>query len=241
MTEELAGLERIAEPFRIPIRQYAGLVREIAQDSAEALTLFGAIVTGSFDPKWHAVKSVLMMDAVDLAVLRRLAAHGVKLGRAHISAPLIMTPRYVQTSLDTFPLEFIEIQQQHLTLWGEDRFSDLTFDDALVRLQCERELKALLIGLRQGLLAATGQEKLVAVLETNVGEALMRTFRGLAWLKGCKKFAPAADVVAQIEEIAGRKLPGVRNALDAKADHGWRDFDSLYADVEAHGEVADAW
>ena len=32
MSEELAGLDRIAEPFRTPVRQYAGLVREIAGD-----------------------------------------------------------------------------------------------------------------------------------------------------------------------------------------------------------------
>ncbi|MHC4236096.1 MAG: hypothetical protein ACYSUQ_13350, partial [Planctomycetota bacterium] len=110
MAEELAGLDRITESLRLPIRQYAGLVRDIAGPNAGALTLFGPVVAGVFDPKRHAVKSVLVLKAVDLSILRRLAEHGAKLGKARISAPLIMTPQYIKASLDTFPLELLEIQ-----------------------------------------------------------------------------------------------------------------------------------
>ena len=76
-----------------------------------------------------------------------------------------MTPDYIRSSVDTFPLELIEIQQMHLTLFSEVSFDELTFQDGHVRLQCERELKALLIGLRQVLLASAGEEKFIGVLE----------------------------------------------------------------------------
>ncbi|MHC4063474.1 MAG: hypothetical protein ACYSUI_03085 [Planctomycetota bacterium] len=241
MAEELAGLDRITESLRLPIRQYAGLVRDIAGPNAGALTLFGPVVAGVFDPKRHAVKSVLVLKAVDLPILRRLAEHGAKLGKARISAPLIMTPEYIKASLDTFPLELLEIQQQHLNLFGEDHFGDLTFDEAHIRLQCERELKVVLIGLRQGLLAATGKEKFLGGLEMNLGEALMRTLRGLLLLKGQRQAKPAVAVIAEVEKITERKLLGVRQALDASATHGWSEFESLYRDVEALGELADAW
>lgn len=241
MSEELAGLDRIAEPFRTPVRQYAGLIREIADDKAKALSLFGAIVAGMFDPKRHAIKNVLVLEAVDLSILRRLATYGAKLGKDRIAAPLIMTPDYVKSSLDTFPLELLEIQQQHLTLFGEDHFHDLAFEDAHVRLQCEREMKAVLIGLRQGLLAAAGQQKLLGALELSVGEALMRTFRGLLWLKGQRQAKSAVEMIAEVEKITQRQLPGVRLALEPSAADGWIEFESLYRDVEALGKAADAW
>ena len=146
----------------------------------------------------------------------------------------------VEASLDTFPLELIEIQQFHLTLSGEDHFKDLEFDNKHVRWQCERELKTIQIGLRQGLLAAAGREKFIGALESDVGEGLMRTLRGLLWLKDQREAAPAGDVVAQAEKLIDRKLTGLRNAMDPNAHHGWNEFEVLYHDVEALQEFADA-
>ena len=67
-----------------------------------------------------------------------------------------MTPAYLSGSVDSFPLELLEIQQRRAVLWGDDYFADLKLDQADVRLQCERELKRILLGMRQGLLASGG-------------------------------------------------------------------------------------
>ena len=237
----LTGLDRVVEPMREPIRQYADLVCGLAGANAKALTLFGAIAAGSFDTARHTVHNVLVLEKVDLAILRRLAEHGAKLGKARIAAPLIMTPEYVKASLDTFPLEFIEIKLRHVTIFGEEYFDGLEFDDGHVRLQCERELKTILIGLRQGLLAAAGRRKVISAIEVDVGEGLMRTLRGLLWLKGKKEGMPALRVLSEIEQITERKLPGLRTALDPSAQHGWNEFETLYRNVETLGQIADAW
>jgi len=239
--EHLTGLDRVTEPTRASLGEYARLLRDLAGDNAKTLTLFGAIAAGSFDPQRHTVRNALVVERVDLGMLRRLAEQGVKLGKARIAAPLIMTPAYIQASLDTFPLEFIEIRQQHITVFGEDRFDGLRFDDAYVRLQCERELKTILIGLRQGLLAAAGREKFIGALKLDAAEALMRTLRGLLWLKGQKDGKPAAEVIAEVEKIASRKLTGIRIALNPLPVHGWSEFESLYQDVEELGGIANAW
>ena len=241
MTQPLVGLERIVESLREPVRNYAEFLRETAGTNARALTLFGSIAAGSYDLKRHAVRNVFVLDKIDLSMIRRLAEHGVKLGKAHIAAPLIMTPDYIKSSLDTFPLEFIEIKQQHMTLFGEDYFEPLDFDNAHVRLQCERDLKVILIGLRQGMLAATGREKFINALEAEAGEGLMRTLRGMLWLKNQREAKPSGEVVVEIEKLADCKLPGLRAALDPSAPHGWTAFEKLYYEVEGLGKVVDAW
>ena len=241
METSMAGCDAVAEPMRDRLERFTGLVRELAGEKAKALTLFGSIAAGRFDPGRHVARSVLVLERVDLSFLSRLAQHGPKLGKARISAPLIMTPDYITSSLDTFPLELIDIQQKHITVFGEDYFEDLSFDDGHVRLQCERELKTILLGLRQGLLAAAGREKNVGALEQDVGEGLVRTLRGLLWLKGQKDWRPAEDVIAAVEKLAERGLPGIRNALDPVARHGSREFEALYRDAEALGEMVNAW
>jgi hypothetical protein len=62
---------------------------------------------------------------MDLKFLKFLAPLGKKFGRKRIAAPLIMTPEYIDTSLDVFPIEFFNIQQLHLTVYGDDIWLDL--------------------------------------------------------------------------------------------------------------------
>jgi len=224
-----------------PLERFQTLVRTLAGNDAVALTLFGSIAAGAFDPDRHTARSVLVVRRIDLDMLRQLATHGATLGKGRISAPLIMTPSYIDASRDTFPLELIEISQQHVTLFGEDHFTGLQFADAHVRLQCERELKATLIGLRQGLLAAAGREKVLSALGADVAAGMVRTLRGLIWLKGQKEARPAGEVVGEVEKLTERKLPGLRVALDPSASFGWPEFEGLYKDVEGLGEVVDAW
>lgn len=240
MGDEPLKLDRIAEPMREAIRRYAGLLRELAGDNARSLTLFGAIAAGTFDASRHTVRNVLLLERVDLNMLRRLAEQGVKIGKDRIRAPLIMTDAYIGASLDTFPLEFIEIQQMHVTVFGGDPFGDLKFADEHVRLQCERESKSLLIGLRQGLLAAAGREKALEAVEQDVSDALLRTLRGMLWLKGQKEARGAADVVREVEKVTGREMPGVRAAVAGTGPRGWTSFERLFRDVASLAELADA-
>lgn len=240
MGDQQLHLDRLAEPMRASVTQYATLLRDLSGDNAKSLTLFGAIAAGTFDASRHTVRNVLVLERVDLDLLRRIAEHGAKLGKAKISAPLIMTDAYIKSSLDTFPLELIEIQQMHLTIFGPDSFCDLSFADEHVRLQCERESKSLLIGLRQGLLAAAGRDKVLVAVELDISTALVRTMRGMLWLKGQKDAKKATEVVAEIEKATDRKLPGIRVSLDASAEHGWQQFERLYKDVEALVELANA-
>ncbi|MCH8913807.1 MAG: hypothetical protein IIA33_09600 [Planctomycetes bacterium] len=238
---ETSRLDAIIENMREPVREFADLVQQLSGSNAESLTVFGALAGGSFDPKQHTVRSVLVLDNIDLDLLRRLAEEGERLGKSGFAAPLIMTPDYIAASLDTFPLELIEIHQCHVNVFGTDHFKDLKFEDGHVRLQCEREFKSILISLRQGLLAAAGRDDMLEAVEVDIAEKLVRTMRGMLWLKGRKEAKHAAEVVDEVGELVKHPLAGVRAALDPNVRHGWEEFQQLYQDVAAVGDIVDAW
>jgi hypothetical protein len=236
-----AELERVAMPMREAVRQYAGMVRQALGEKLRGLTVFGSVLDASFDRAIESVESVVVLEPVSPGTLRRLADQGGHLGKLGVAAPAVMTPRYIKASLDTFPLEFIEIQQRHATVLGEDHFAGLSFEPAAVRLQCERELKRVLAGLAQGVLVSVGSRRAVPLLEREAGAILLRTLRGLLWLEGERDHAAAVDVIAKIEKRFDRKLDGLRPAVDPAAKPGWDDFDALFQSVEALGEIANAW
>ncbi len=241
MPEDIRNLDQVPESMREAIGKYVQRVRSLGGSNTLALTLFGSIAAGTFDRTLHTARSVVVFQSVDLEMLRRLAKEGASLGKARIAAPLVMTPDYIQASVDTFPLEFLEIQQRRLCVYGPDYFESLSFQETHVRLECERELKTVLIAMRQALLAAAGKEKLLGEIEADIAERLMRTVRGLLWLHGLKDPKPAWQAVNEIETQISRPLPGVRGAIDERGKHGWEEFKTLYADVDALRTVVDAW
>ena len=126
MTHSVMNLERVVSGMQEPMKRFLDRVQTLGGANCLAVIGVGAIATSGFDPARHTARSVLVLETIDLAMLRELAKDGVKLGKAKIAAPLIMTPVFIAGSLDTFPLEFLEIQQCHVCFAGTDYFADLS-------------------------------------------------------------------------------------------------------------------
>jgi hypothetical protein len=231
---------RVDAGFRPILQDSLRLVSEVLGPSLLSITLFGEAVTGGFDRRFHSVRSILVLQSVELPLLRKLAENGPRLAKAGMTAPIAVTTKYIHDSLDTFPLEWLEIQQQGVTVAGPDEFSSLVLESENIRLQCEREIKRLLMGLRQALLSAAGKVSAVGLIERDATDNLMRTLRGMLWLHGRHEHLAAEIVIQEVEKILGVKLDGVRSALNRAACHDWNEFDRFYADVEILMGKADA-
>lgn len=240
MIETQESWARVDAAMRPRLQESIRLIQEALGPTLQSVTLFGEVVTGGFDRSVHSVRSVLVLESVELPLLRRLAANGPRLAKAGLTAPIAITTRYIHDSLDTFPLEWLEIQQQGVTVIGPDPFSGLVLESENVRLQCEREVRRLLMGLRQALLAATGRESVVALIERDAADNLMRTLRGMIWLHGRREHLAAEVVVQEVEKVLGVKLDGILSALNRSARHDWNEFDRFYSDVELLMGKADA-
>jgi len=241
MSTAQSPLSAIPADLRNGISDYVRRVQEIVGPQALGLSLLGSIAAGTFVPGRHQVHNALVLQAIDLDRLRQLAKEMPRFRRLAIAPPLVLTPDYLRSSLDTFPLELLEMQQQHLTVFGEDCFQPLEFDAKFVRLQCERELKAMVLAMRQALLTAAGDEKRLFDQHVHAADGLLRILRGMLWLKGSRQARPAAEVVKEIETAVARSLPGIRALLHPHNRPGWPDYCALHADLDALGSTTDAW
>jgi hypothetical protein len=234
-------LKQIVDQHREPIRKFAARIQALAPGNALGWTIYDALGPTEGNAAPRAVHSVLVLQTMDLSLLRHLGAVGRHYGPQGLVAPLVITPDFLDSSRDTFPLELIEIEQAHSTIFGPDYFAGLEFDGRDVRLQCERELEILLIGLQQGLVAFGGIEDRLRLLKHDWLRALLRALCGLLWLKGQKKRLPAEQIVAEVAKLLDLPLTGIRRALAASTSPGWQAFEQLHADVKAVGIAADGW
>lgn len=240
MPETTHSIERLPDRLHEPVRAYAQWVQQTLRTDVAALVFYGLVVGDELDLSAQPARNVLVLEKVNLDVLWKLGEHGTRHAKAGIAAPVVMTPEYINRSLDTFPLELLEIQQQHVLIFGKDLFSDLTFVDAHLRMQCERELKVALLTMHDALLSTGGRDRLLHPVVANVAEGLVRIIRGIAWLKGIREPHPTLETVAAVEEAFARKLPGIHSALDRTQRHDWPAFKTLYDDVHTLGTLVDA-
>lgn len=232
-------LSLLPSNLRAAVSHYADTVRRIAGARALHLSLLGSAAAGTWVPGRHRVHTALVLDRADLELLRQLAGELAALAEVAFAAPLVFTPQYIRASLDSFPLELLEIQQQHLVVFGDDCFAGLVFDATHVRLQCERELKSMLLAMRQAVLASGGQQQRLFAEHPDAADGLLRVLRGVAWLKGAKESLAAAKVVDVLERELGRPLPGVRALVKAHGPLNWPDYCALHAELEALERAAD--
>jgi len=134
--------------------------------------------------------------------------------RDDLDTPLLLTPHEFRRSLDTFPVEYQAILDQHLVIAGTPPFADLVIDRAHLRRACEVQAKSHLIHLRQGWVEHGGHDARLAALIARSIPSLRALLSDLSRLLGD---AGEADPVAGAS-AAGLDIDLIQSLLAVEND-----------------------
>lgn len=154
--------------------------------------------------------------------------------QAH-TLPMFMSVDEWQRSADAFALEYTDIRDHHVVVYGEDRFTQVPTDQTSLRLVCELELHRKLIYLRQRLLVHRDSPKdLLHQLVHAIG-SLAALGRGVLRFKTEKPpMAPQAVFEALAQQVEGFDASPFIRVLEAKTNPNsarLTDVPSLYAQL----------
>ncbi len=164
-----------------------------------SIYVVGSALTEGGETTDSDINSVIVLKEMDLAFVEYLAPLGKVYKKKGVGAPLIMTPAYIDNSLDVFPIEFHEFRLIHETILGEDLFAGLEIEPAHLRLQCEREVKTKLIGLRQGYISTLGDKKLLSEGLAESITGMIPLFRAVLTLLGKESSGGSLGVIKSFE------------------------------------------
>lgn len=153
-------------------------------DDLLAITLYGSGARGEYIPKKSDINFLIILSDNGIEHLGEAVDLVAKWQKRSIPVPLFLTKGYIESSLDSFPLEFFNIQSAYKVIYGEDTLKDLTIQKEDLRLQCERELKAKLLLLRQSFLQAHAETRQLRELVNQSLPAFISIFKALLYLKG---------------------------------------------------------
>ncbi len=216
------------------------------KDKIHSIHITGSALTDDFSLSTSDINSILVLNKMDLSFLEDFAPLGKKFGKKQISSPLIMTPDYILSSLDVFPVEFLTIKLLHKTLFGEDIFNDLEINKSDLRYQCERELKVKLIEIRQGYLSSLGNRKFLADGFISSFSGYIPLFRGIIALLGKALPRENEDVLEALQDVSGVNLDIFKTVLKSKKEKTKLSieilnliFEDYYKAIEQLGNITD--
>jgi hypothetical protein len=150
--------------------------------------------------------SLALVRSISADDLDHCAARAASWHRDGCATPLLLTRDEFAGSLDAFPIEYGEILDTHLILFGADPFAGMTISRDDLRRACEVQVRSHLVHLRENYIECRGRQSDVTALVAEAAPAFALILRRLARLDGM-----AAETNADLSAYAAKR-PG----LDAR-------------------------
>lgn len=162
-----------------------------------SLFLYGSAAAGHYVPGKSDVNFMIILTEAGLDDLERVIDVVGKWRKKRVAC-VFMTQAYITSSVDAYPVEFLNMQLNHRLLFGADVLTGLTFPACDLRLQLERELKGKMFHLRQGWLECEGREKGIRqLIKVSLG-AFIPLFKALLFIKGCEIPSVRRDMIKSL-------------------------------------------
>ena len=153
-------------------------------DDLISIILYGSATGKDYRPGKSDINFMVILSEEGIENLDKAVKTVTKWQKRKVAIPLFLTDIYVETSMDVFPIEYLNFQRNHILVYGKDILNDISFNPEFIRLQCEREIKGKLLLLREAFLETAGKGRGLREVIGHSIQAFIAIFKALLYLKG---------------------------------------------------------
>ena len=196
-------------------------LHEATGTNLESVIVYGSAARGDFREGRSDLNVMCTMRSLGVADLARVAPV-VKwwTGTEKQPAPLFFTRQELERSADVFAIEFLDMQDSHQVLYGNDVVAEIHVPLNLHRIQVEHDLRTVLIKLRQHFLREAGNPRELAAILAKSFSSVMTLLRHTLIALQEKTPASHKDVIAKLAAMSGanaRAFEAVLHLRDSEA------------------------
>jgi predicted nucleotidyltransferase len=163
--------------------EFSNDYQEVYGTDLLSIVLYGSGARGDYIPGRSDLNFLIVLTEDGIKGLRRAFKVVSKWHKRRVATPLFMTPEYIATSLDTFPLELLNIKRDYHVVWGKNPLTKIRIRKRQLRLQLEREVKGKLLQLREAYLASNGWKRNLVAVAAQSLTAFISIFQGILYLR----------------------------------------------------------
>lgn len=195
--------------------QLVAKLKNAIADQLDAVVLYGSAVDHEFAEGFSDVNVLVTLKSADAAVMKAAAPVVDWWTQQGHPVPVVMSTTELAQSADVFAIEFMDMQQRHRVLHGNDPLTSLYIPRDLHRVQVERELRTAGVKLRQAYLLAKGDEAVSKLMGSSVS-SFATLFRHALIVFGQEAPLDKRTAVEAIGRYLNTDVTAVLQALDVR-------------------------
>lgn len=226
------------------IDEFIKRLREAAGENLQSVILYGSAASSEFHPEFSNINLLCMVRESSFAALTAIAPAVNWWARQKHRAPLFLTRNELERSTDVFSIEYLDMQQRHKVLFGDDVLNGLSIPMGFHRAQLEYELREKLILLREHLLVSANDTKALWKLMLGSVSTFVTLFRHALIAAGVPSPASKREAIQvlaakfQFDPAAFQQLFDIRERKSEPKQFDCREVFSKYLQAIEH--VTDA-
>jgi len=166
-----------------------------------SLMLYGSAAGGSYVKGKSDINILVVLTPEGIKQLDKALILVKTWRKRNVAVPLVMTKVFIESSLDSYPIEFLNMKNNSVLIYGENVLAALTFQPQDLRLQIERELKAKILLLREGYLESEGSVRFLRNLIGKSLTAFVSIFNALIFLKTGTTHHKKGETIKEMSKI----------------------------------------
>jgi len=242
------GLETIRVDVRKVLQPYLDkIITKIGRENIVSIILYGSATGEDYIPGRSDINLLIVVKDIDFDHLRAIIPIVLKGIKKRIPPPLIVRPPYIERSVDVFPIEFLEMRDTRVVIYGEDLLANVEPTREQLRLECEEKIKGQLLTIRSAYIENGNSPKTLRNLLIRSFAAIIPVLRQLLRLKGLQ---PPASRDAVINKVAEQfniidadtfiKLLQLRRGISFTSMELIGLFESYHRELEKLADIADS-
>ena len=225
---ELINIERLNEGIRKPIQDYCMRFIQIHGENLKSIYVYGSAASSEFIKGRSNVNMLMVFERIDPQDLQR-SLKTVSAGRKKgIVAPLMLTEEHIKRSTDVFPIEFLEIKENNIFLYGHDILKDVNIGRDNIRLQCEQQIKGGLVRLYQSYLEVGENAGQLHRLLVDSLKSMLPGFRSLMRIKEIKVSPDRRNTIKEVSREFSLKQEIFDSILDIIEGKSHKDVHGIF-------------
>jgi len=206
-------IEGLPEETQKLLHAYVKDVKTLFAERLEGVLLYGSAVRGEFLPGRSNLNLLLLVSSYDQALLKGYSAIHRRWSKEQIVAPLFLTETELHSSASIFPLEYLEIQEQHRVLGGRDPFVGFRIEVHRLSAEVQQGLMGAVLRLRQRYVEGNATDEAALILLPLSITSLLPLLRGVQRMQGRAVAYQSDAVIKDVAEQLKLDLQGLHDAL----------------------------
>lgn len=183
-----------------------------------SLMLYGSAATGAYVKGKSDINILVVLTPEGINRLEDGFELVKKWRKRNVAVPLVMTREFITTSLDAYPIEFLNMKNNSALIYGDNVLDPLVFKPEDLRLQIERELKSKMILLREGYLESMGSARRLRQLISKSLAAFVAIFNAMLYLKQAGAPRDKRETIREMNKVFTIDASVFMICFDIKAD-----------------------